>query len=93
MRKARRLHRRQRRQPRRSHQWVPHGRTAPRAAAAAVSWPAYRRAACPSAAAVARIRALTAAAAAPARACAAFTATALACHDNTAPDGAPAADN
>ncbi|WP_237049917.1 hypothetical protein, partial [Mycobacterium tuberculosis] len=30
------------------------------AAAAAVSWPAYRRAACPSAAAVARIRALTA---------------------------------
>ncbi|WP_205852747.1 hypothetical protein, partial [Mycobacterium tuberculosis] len=65
MRKARRLHRRQRRQPRRSHQWVPHGRTAPRAAAAAVSWPAYRRAACPSAAAVARIRALTAAAAAP----------------------------
>ncbi|WP_214608299.1 hypothetical protein, partial [Mycobacterium tuberculosis] len=40
-----------------------------------------------------RIRALTAAAAAPARACAAFTATALACHDNTAPDGATAADN
>ncbi len=29
----------------------------------------------------------------PARACAAFTATALACHDNTAPDGATAADN